>query len=105
VFARARDPAHAAELTRHGVTGCVAEALESSLQLGAMFLRDTREHRPEDVQHLVELLRDDCTAAGTQVPRGADSLSRNARAGGSVPPYPPPQHQDRPRERTGARAV
>nr|WP_281392832.1 monovalent cation:proton antiporter-2 (CPA2) family protein [Roseospira goensis] len=101
VFARARDPGHAADLTHHGVTGAVAEALESSLQLGAMFLRDTREHRAEDVQHLVELLRDDCAASGAQVPPPTDPAARPARGSGSVPSYPAQQHQERP----GVRAV
>ncbi len=68
VFARARDPAHAAALSDHGATGSVAEALESSLQLGAMFLRDTGLHRIEDIQHLVETLRDECTTSGNNVP-------------------------------------
>ncbi|MBB4312449.1 monovalent cation:proton antiporter-2 (CPA2) family protein [Roseospira marina] len=68
VFARARDPSHVAELVRHGVTGSVAEALESSLQLGAMFLRDTGDHAPDAVQSLVESLRDECTATGRSIP-------------------------------------
>ncbi|WP_170294692.1 monovalent cation:proton antiporter-2 (CPA2) family protein [Roseospira navarrensis] len=115
VFARARDPAHVADLVRHGVTGSVAEALESSLQLGAMYLRDTREHSADRVQRLVESLRDDCAATGQNIPTppttvddpGAGSAARPAvpvpgAAAGTdtaAPPraaYPPPQHQPRP---------
>jgi monovalent cation:proton antiporter-2 (CPA2) family protein len=107
IFARARDPVHVADLMRHGVTGSVAEALESSLQLGAMFLRDTQEHAPDVVQALVEALRDECAAAGRSVPPGpasAHAAAGDVRGGSDREsarreprraPYPPPQQQPR----------
>nr|WP_246423183.1 monovalent cation:proton antiporter-2 (CPA2) family protein [Roseospira visakhapatnamensis] len=67
VFARARDPVHAAELARHGVTASVSEALESSLQLGALLLRDAKQ-TPQDVDRLLGDLRAECLASGTAVP-------------------------------------
>lgn len=67
VFARARDPVHAAELSRHGVTASVAEALESSLQLGALLLRHTGQPRP-DIDRLLANLRAECVACGSPVP-------------------------------------
>jgi monovalent cation:proton antiporter-2 (CPA2) family protein len=95
VFARARDPVQVAELTRHGATGSVAEALESSLQLGAMMLRHMREMRPEEVQRLVETLRDDCATIGQNVPspQGVGDGAPSARASGAKPAYPAPQQQ------------
>jgi len=105
IFARARDPAHVADLIRHGVNGSVAEALESSLQLGAMFLRDAQQHSAEEIQTLVETLRDECTATGMSVPPlsgavgeigGGSSVAsqdKTASGGSFRPSYPPPQQQ------------
>jgi len=116
IFARARDPGHVADLIRHGVNGSVAEALESSLQLGAMFLRDTRQHSAEEIQTLVETLRDECAATGKSVPPppgaigeigGGSSMAvqdnKTASGGGSFrPSYPPPQQQPQaPRPNVG----
>ncbi|WP_299442866.1 monovalent cation:proton antiporter-2 (CPA2) family protein [uncultured Rhodospira sp.] len=95
VFARARDPGQVAELTRHGATGSVAEALESSLQLGAMTLRHLQARRSEEVQRLVEMLRDECAATGTNVPPAQDPQARGSAGAGQParPAHPPPYPQ------------
>jgi len=74
LFARARDPGHAAELHRHGVTGSVAEALESSLQLGALLLRHAA-HPPHDIDRLLDALRAECVACGKPIPPAARAVT------------------------------
>jgi len=103
VFARARDAGHVAELTRHGATGSVAEALESSLQLGAMLLRHLQTRGAEDVQHLVEMLRDECAATGTNVPPAHDTQVRgSAGAAPSARPAHSAPHPQASRQGAGA---
>ena len=99
VFARARDSGHAASLASHGATGSVAEALESSLQLGAMYLRDSGRHRVDDVQHLIQTLRDECTATGVNVPpppTPAAAAKTGAVAKPDTTAYPAPKAKGRP---------
>jgi voltage-gated potassium channel Kch len=40
VFARAKDPEHAARLAKLGARGVIPEAVEASLQLGARLLEE-----------------------------------------------------------------